>query len=85
MLCNPGVEGGFFIPTADWICPSRLSAQRQNQGHPRVPDVQRTIPMWDKKAPCNGELSAEGGFTPPVARLDNYSRNIQFNGLYAFK
>ena len=34
MLCNPGVEGGFFIPTADWICPSRLSAQRQNQEHP---------------------------------------------------
>ena len=27
----PRVEGGFAVPAAYWICPTRLSAQRQNQ------------------------------------------------------
>lgn len=40
-------------------------------------------PVWDRKDPCNGELPAKGGFTPPVARLGNCLRNSQFNARWA--
>ena len=81
MACNPRVEEGCDIPTPK-DCPTRLSAHKAESGIlKRVPDIQKGNPNpRDITTLWNVELSAQGGFTPPEARLDNYLRNIKFNG-----